>query len=170
MAERTSYEKNRNHNTKMHNEYIDGNTVRKEKAYQVPQRTERIYYNNERLEGVSRRTLRNRQKALHMNAGYVLILAVCSVIMCVVCAKYLTLKEDIKNKNAKLNKLEVKTEALKSQNDYIDYTINSYKDIEYISKVATEELGMVQAGKEQISFYDSSESEYMKQYKKIPTN
>ncbi len=170
MTGRTSYEKNRNYNTKAVHEYIDGNAVKKEKAALAPQRTERIYYNNERLEGVSRRALRNRQKALHMNGRYVLLLTLCSVIMCVVCAEYLSLKESIKNKNAIINSLEVKTETLKSQNDYIDYTINSYKDIDYISRVATEELGMVQAGKEQISFYESSESEYMKQYKEIPAN
>ena len=79
-------------------------------------------------------------------------------------------QEHATTSNAIINSLEVKTETLKSQNDYIDYTINSYKDIDYISRVATEELGMVQAGKEQISFYESSESEYMKQYKEIPAN
>lgn len=41
-------------------------------------------------------------------------------------------------------------------------------DIENISKVAKEQLGMIQAGKNQISFYDSSESEYMKQYNDVP--
>ena len=105
-----------------------------------------------------------------MSASYVMVLAICSILMCVVCAKYLSLRDEVTQKTESIAALEMKTESLKAQNDSIDYSINSYMDIAYISKVATEELGMIQAGNDQISFYESSESEYMKQYKEIPTN
>ena len=66
--------------------------------------------------------------------------------------------------------MELKTDSLRAQNDSLDYTINGYKDFDYIAKIATEELGMIRAGQAQISFYTSSESEYMKQYKDIPVD
>lgn len=165
MANRTAYRKN----YISYNEYVEGSAVRKEKVVEIPQRESRTYIDNQRVT-TSKSIYRNREKALHMSASYVMVLAICSILMCVVCAKYLSLRDEVTQKTESIATLEMKTESLKAQNDSIDYSINSYMDIAYISKVATEELGMIQAGKDQISFYESSESEYMKQYKEIPTN
>ena len=66
--------------------------------------------------------------------------------------------------------LESDINTLKSQNDALDYSINSFMDIEYITKVAMEELGMIRATEHQISFYNNTENEYMKQFKDIPTD
>lgn len=163
MSNRTVYKKN----YISYEDYVEGSAVRKERITEVPQRTERTYVDEKRVT-TSRSIYRNREKALYMSAPYVVILAICSILMCAVCAKYLSLRDEITKKSEKIVDLEVKTSALKSHNDNLDYSINSYMDTEYISKVAVEELGMIRAGKEQISFYESSESEYMKQYKDIP--
>lgn len=165
MANRTVNRKN----YISYNDYIEGNAVRKENVVEVPQRRERTYIDNQRV-STSKNIYRNREKALHMSASYVGVLAICSILMCVVCAKYLSLRDEVTRKTESIADLEMKTESLKAQNDSLDYTINSFMDIANISKIAKEELGMIQAGKDQISFYDSSESEYMKQYKDIPTN
>ena len=82
--------------------------------------------------------------------------------------KYLSLRDQITNKTNEIAEVKVQTEALKAQNDAVDYSINSGKDTNYIIQVATNELGMVQANKNQIRLYESSESQYMKQYKNIP--
>jgi cell division protein FtsB len=163
MANRTVYRKN----YISYEDYVEGSTVRKKSVTEVPQRTERTYVDNERVT-TSRSIYRNREKALHMSAPYVIVLALCSIMMCTVCAKYLSLRDEITTKSEMIAQLEVQTETLKSHNDNLNYSINSYMDIEYISKVATEELGMIKAGKDQILFYESSESEYMKQFKDIP--
>lgn len=163
MANRTVYRKN----YISYEDYIEGSAVRKQNIAEVPQRTERTYVDNKRVT-TSRSIYRNREKALHMSAPYVFVLAMCSVVMCAVCGRYLSLRDEIGTKSEMIAQLEVQTEALKSHNDNLNFSINSYMDIEYISKVATEELGMIRAGKDQISFYESSESEYMKQYKEIP--
>ena len=163
MANRTVYRKN----YISYEDYVEGSAVRKKSVTEVPQRTERTYVDNERVT-TSRSIYRNREKALHMSAPYVIVLAICSIMMCTVCAKYLSLRDEITTKSEMIAQLEVQTETLKSHNDNLNYSINSYMDIEYISKVATEELGMIKAGKDQILFYESSESEYMKQYKDIP--
>lgn len=166
MAGRNTYRKDyREYGN--YNNYVDGNTVKKEKIYEIPQREERTYDGNRRVR-TSKEVHRNRENALHMSAAYVVLLAVCSIVIGVVCARYLSLRDEVSNKATQIAEIEMKTEALKAQNDSIDYAISSYTDIGYISKVATEELGMIQAGKDQISFYNSSESEYMKQYKNIP--
>ena len=163
MANRTVYRKN----YISYEDYVEGSAVRKKSVTEVPQRTERTYVDNERVT-TSRSIYRNREKALHMSAPYVIVLAICSIMMCTVCAKYLSLRDEITTKSEMIAQLEVQTETLKSHNDNLNYSINSYMDIEYISKVATEELGMIKAGKDQILFYESSESEYMKQFKDIP--
>lgn len=103
-----------------------------------------------------------------MSKGYVMVLAVCCIAMAFACAKYLSIRDDITSAKANIASLELSVESLKAQNDSLDYAISSYMDIENISKVAKEQLGMIQAGKNQISFYDSSESEYMKQYNDVP--
>ena len=41
-------------------------------------------------------------------------------------------------------------------------------DLDHVYKVATEELGMVYANKNQILLYDKTESEYVRQYEDIP--
>ena len=66
--------------------------------------------------------------------------------------------------------MEKNLDTLVSQNDAIEYAISSYIDTDYVVKVATGELGMVKASESQISFYKSSESEYMKQLEDIPNN
>lgn len=152
-----------------YSDYVEGNTVRKRNALEVPQKEQRTYVDNQRV-STSRDTYRNREKALRMSASYVIILAVCSILMVGMCYKYLSLRNDISDKTASVAAMKVNIESLKAQNDSLDYTINSYMDIANISKIATEELGMVQAGQNQIRFYNSTDSEYMKQFFDIPKN
>ena len=161
MSENRKYSKN----FISYTDYVEGNAVRK--VEERPGRQPRTYVNNKRI-NTSTEIYRNREKALRMSAGYVAVLAVCSVLMAGVCASYLSLRDDITSKKASIASLEIQCEALEAQNDSLDYSINSYIDIDNITKVATEELGMVQAGKDQITFYDSTEMEYMKQYEEIP--
>ena len=46
--------------------------------------------------------------------------------------------------------------------------INTCTDLDYIYQVATEELGMVYPGEDQVIVYDRTESEYVRQYENIP--
>ena len=170
MAGRTSYGKRvRERNYVGYDNYIEGNAVRKEQIVEVPQRTERTYVDHQRVK-TSKEAYRNREKALHMSLSYVMVLAVCSVAMFLACHSYLSLKDEIADKSERIASMEMKAEALRAQNDSLSYSISAYKDFDYIAKVATEELGMVRAGQDQIAFYTGSESEYMKQYKEIPVD
>lgn len=173
-------------------EYVEGNAVRKQmlavpqrreevkssavpqrreevKSSAVPQRTERVYVDNQRVT-TTRRAIRHREKALQMSIPYVIMLAMCLCVMVYLCAEYLTLRSDVSDITSKIATMEINTDSLRAHNDSIEYGISSYKDIDYITNSAITELGMVKATADQIIFYESSESEYMKQYRDIPSN
>lgn len=115
-----------------------------------------------------RATYRESENAFTMSIPYVVFLTIAVVAIVVMCIQYLLLDakaSDIKMSNSTL---ESEIDALRAENDAMEYDINSNIDIDYITKVAMEDLGMVYAKKGQIQYYDSSASEYMKQYKDVP--
>jgi len=69
--------------------------------------------------------------------------------------------------NNKIKTLSEQLSKAKEANDLKKLTIDTSIDFDYIYKTATEELGMVHAGKNQIVEYKSGESEYVIQYKDI---
>ncbi|MCD8077491.1 MAG: septum formation initiator family protein [Lachnospiraceae bacterium] len=142
--------------------YVEGTTVRQEEV--VRERPER------RQREVSRQVRRNRERALHMTAPYVLMLAVAVVAMLVVCCQYLQLQSDIVYSKHSVTSLTSSIEALKTQNDATEDSIEIYTDLDYIYEVATSELGMVYPSDDQIILYDKEESEYVRQYEDIPTD
>ncbi len=46
--------------------------------------------------------------------------------------------------------------------------INTDTNLDYVYKVATEELGMVYANSNQVVLYDKTDNEYVRQYDDIP--
>jgi cell division protein FtsL len=145
---------------------VNGNTVRK--LYAVPER-DRRHENDRRVKKeLSASTLRNRQKALSMNLGYVIFLAAAIVITATVCIQYLQIQSSITQKTKAIASLESQYTDLKAENDAAMVRLDSSLDLDYIYKVATEELGMIYAGKEQVVLYDSVENGYVKQFSNIP--
>ena len=67
-----------------------------------------------------------------------------------------------------IERLEESIEKLKGDNDALLTRINTSVDLDYVYKVATEELGMVYANKDQVRLYNKTESEYVRQYEDIP--
>lgn len=142
--------------------YINGSAARQLEAVPARERQE------EKKRELSQSARRNREKASQMSLGYVLFLAAATMAVAVVCFNYLKLHADISDTNSNITKLTSSVDTMTAQNDALDYSINSYTDVNYIIKTAVEELGMVQASKDQISYYKSTESEYMKQFTDIP--
>ena len=117
-----------------------------------------------------RKTYRENENAFTMSVPYVIFLTVAVVAVVVMCIQYLQLSAKVTDVKGNISNLESEIDTLKAQNDAIDYEINGFIDVDYIMKVATEQLGMVNPSKDQIQYYDSTSSEYMKQYKDIPNN
>ena len=91
-----------------------------------------------------------------------------ALITLVLCMNYLHKQASITTRINHIEDLELKLENLKSENDALQTRIDTYVDLDHVYKVATEELGMVYANKDQILLYDKTESEYVRQYEDIP--
>ncbi len=153
-------------------EYVGGNTVRKMNGNAVrkpaPQRERRVYVNGKRVEQ-NERQLKAKEHALMMNAPYVAFLAIVSIVCLVMCVTYLRLQSDISATRTNIASLKTQISTVQSQNDALNYSINSYVDVDHIYDIATTKLGMKQARGNQISRYKSSESGYTVQYGDIPS-
>lgn len=145
-------------------EYVSGNTVRQTS----PERKRRVYTDRQSVPNRAKQ-VRANDKSLSMNAPYVLFLAVVSLMCLGMCVVYLNIQSQITNTRESVASLKSQISTLQSQNDALQYSINSNVDTGRVYKVATTKLGMKQAADEQISVYKSSDSGYTVQYGDIPS-
>ena len=148
-------------------EYVEGNTVRK--VERVP-RYEEQERGHQQKRNVSHTVTvrRNQEKALQMNLFSVLLLTVAVICTLYICVSYLKLQSSVTARLNHIESLEESIEKLKGDNDALLTRINTSVDLDYVYKVATEELGMVYASKDQVRLYNKTESEYVRQYEDIP--
>ncbi len=154
----------------MRKSYVEGSAVRKIQS--IPERKGlEVVRPEEEVKRTSRQkaAARNRQRELRMSPKYVLFLTALTVATALVCFQYIGLQASIMNRNERIIELKSEINTLSSRNDAVEYSISSFIDTKNVIKVATTELGMVKAKKDQVSYYTSSESEYMKQVADIPT-
>lgn len=144
--------------------YVHGNTVRKAMPVRMPVHTP----DEVRRPSVNNRVRRNREKALQMDLPYVLMLTVAVVCTLCLCVRYLHLQSSITTNIHGIEVQEAQLEKLKTENNALEMSINTSVDLDHVYKVATEELGMVYANKDQILHYDKTESEYVRQNEDIP--
>lgn len=145
--------------------YVDGNTVRQERYITTEHRPERDVQRGYRQSHTVRR---NQEKALYMDGPYVFALTIAAIVTLFLCVNYLQAQASITARMNHIEELELTLEHLKSENDALQTRIDTYVDLDHVYKVATEELGMVYANKDQILLYNKTESEYVRQYEDIP--
>ena len=145
--------------------YVQGNTVRKLEPERVPVRRSP---DEVRRPAVNHKVRRNREEALQMDLPYVIMLTIAAVCTLYLCVNYLHLQSSITTRIHTIENLEAELEMLKTENDALQTNINTSVDLDHVYKVATEELGMVYANKNQILQYDKTESEYVRQNEDIP--
>ncbi len=143
-------------------EYIDGNTVRKLNRVEPKRRVEP----NQRTHQREERVINERE--LVMNAPYVAFLAVVTVVCIAMCMLYLGMQTDITSTRKNISSLKVQINTVQSQNNALNYSINSYIDTNRIQKIAKNKLGMAQATDDQICNYKPSDSGYTVQYGEVP--
>ena len=142
--------------------YVDGNTVRRLEP--APREHERREVQKDI------RIKRNREKAVRMNRAYLIMLTAMIVVTMGICFHYLRLQTSVSSTLRNINTLEEEYSALVEKNNAAELKLQSGVDLDYIYRVATEELGMVPAGQEQIRLYDRVESRYVRQNESIPEN
>ena len=148
-------------------EYINGSAARKLAA---PQQEEVRREKKRRQRSLNHTVTvrRNQEKALQMDLPYVMILTIAAICALYLCVSYLQLQSSIAARINSIEKLEKQIEVLKADNDALETRINTSVDLDHVYKVATEELGMVYANKNQVRLYNKTESEYVRQYEDIP--
>ncbi len=136
-------------------EYVYGNTVQKiepqEEWEQAPAK---------RTHPVVRK---NREKARHMSAGYVMFLAAALCASAYILLNYVQLQSDLTNLTKIVADKESELNGLRLSNDEEYNRIISGINLEEIKRIAIGELGMSYAQEGQIIEYENAEGDYMRQ-------
>ncbi|OUP50724.1 hypothetical protein [Lachnoclostridium sp. An181] len=144
--------------------FIDGNTVRKEWPEGRPNQEQRTVPKKK----VSSQVKKNRNKAAHMNKGYVLFLAVAAVMTLFVCVQYIGAQSEMTTHSRTITKLQEELAAVREKNNTAYNAVMNSMNLEEIRKRAQEELGMTNISPEQIVKYQSPADNYIRQYEAIP--
>ena len=138
---------------------VEGNTVREiEREYRQPFR-----------KPVSDTVKKNREKAAHMNAGYVAFLLLMAGVLFVGCTMYINLRNEITSRQKSVESLQSRVAALKLENDEEYDRIMGNVDMEEIKKIAMNELHMKYPDSGQVEITESTDSDYVRQYKELPS-
>lgn len=141
--------------------YVYGNTVRKE-AVHAPESVEK------QPKVISRRVRKNRNKALHMNRGYVVFLSVAAIAALFACVRYLQLQSEITSRSENITSLQRELENAKEANTTKYNAVVNSMNLEEIRDRAMNDLGMVYATAEQVIEYTNPTSNSVMQYSSIP--
>ena len=140
--------------------YVHGSAVRKlDVTREIEQSPKKKLSNTAR---------KNREKAEHMSAGYVLFLSLALVATGCILVGYIKLQSDITNSIKNISKLETELNDLRLANDEEYNRITSRVDLEEIRRIAIQELGMQYAKEGQIVTFESENNDYVKQIAAIP--
>ena len=143
--------------------YVYGNTIRKETLSKTKE-----HISPDKPRQTSRQVRKNRNKALHMSAGYVVFLAIAAIAALIVCTGYLKLQSEITSRSRNIASLQEELADLKEDNTTRYNAVLNSVNLEEIREKAINELGMVYASPEQIIKYKSPTSNTVKQYEDIP--
>lgn len=120
------------------------------------------------LKRTSAAVRRNRERAVHMNIGYVMFLAVALMAASVLLVGYIRIQaensvilDSIAAKESRLN-------SMRMENDEEYSRIISSVDLDYVKSVAINELGMRYAEEGQIVEVRVQGDDYVRQYQEMP--
>lgn len=140
--------------------YIEGNTARKLDVRRAMEEKPKKKLSNE--------TRKNRDRAYHMNFGYVIFLAAALCVAAYVLIGYIQLQADLTAQVEQIASLESRLNNMRLANDEELVRINSSIDLEEIKRIAIGELGMTYAAEGQIINYTNESSDYVRQLGEIP--
>lgn len=118
---------------------------------------------------LSHATRKNREKATHMNLGYVLFLLTALSLAGFMLTGYIGLQFEITNSVKNISKLESQLMSLRLENDEELNRVESAVDLNEIKKIAIEELGMSYAKDGQVIEFSAEGSDYVRQVAEIPS-
>jgi len=151
--------------TEYRSEYVYGNTALRREPVREENDQESL---REQARRRSELRTRNRRQALNMDLPYLLILTVAAAAALVICCNYLKVQSSITAKIKAIETQESILAEMKNENDAMETRIHTYVNLDNVYAVATQELGMVYANRDQVITYDKTEGEYVRQYEDIP--
>ena len=139
---------------------VEGNTSRQPDVRRINEEAPRKKLSNQ--------ARKNRERAYHMDLGYVVFLAAALFVAGYVLIGYIQMQADITTQVETIARLESELNSLRLANDEELTRINSSVDLEEIKRIAIGELGMVYATEGQIVNYTNEGSDYVRQLGDIP--
>ena len=140
--------------------YVQGNVVRKTDTRREAER--------QPVKKASNTARKNRERAKHMSAGYVLFLCAAMIVTGIILTNYIGLQSDITNSVKHISSLEKQLNDLKLANAEEYSRITSSVNLEEVKRIAIQELGMQYAEEGQIIPFTSQNNDYVKQMADIP--
>lgn len=140
--------------------YTEGNTARQLDVRRINE--------NEPRKRLSNEARKNRERAYHMDFGYVVFLALALFVAGYVLIGYIQMQADLTTQVETIAALESRLNNLRLANEEELTRINSSIDLEEIKRIAIGELGMVYATEGQIINYTNEGSDYVRQLGDIP--
>ena len=172
MAARKSYASDRRQSggyssarSKAGQAYMYGNVVAKPE-YEPKKNRSSV----KRRKKVSRQVQKNRNRALHMNAAYVVFLAIAATIVLLLCVNYVRLQSEVTKHSKNVTALQEELADLKEENTTKYNAVVDSVNLDVIREKAINQLGLTYATPDQIMEYDNPASDYVKQYENIPEN
>lgn len=149
------------------NEYVHGNTVRKlEERQEYERRVNEPVSTPRKKEEAHARAKGNLAQGWDIVSLLFMVAAISIALF--VCVSYLEVQQNTTSMSKKIASMESEILKLKNQNDAAYNKIESSVDLSYIYDVATNELGMVHADKEQVQSYENKKSDFVRQYGDVP--
>lgn len=144
--------------------YMEGNTARELQV--VPK------YPEEEEQGFRKQPVREVRRNTRVNTSIdmfsLLVLTIAMVATLFTSIGYLKVQSNITQTNKQIAESESKLLKIQNQNSAALSKINTSLDLNYIYQVATNDLGMVYPDDNQVITYESTLSDYVKQYEDIP--
>jgi cell division protein FtsL len=144
--------------------YIEGNTVRKLSAAPDIRREERQY----EVPSPRRQQYRHPKTLSGINLASLLVLSVAIITTVYVCVDYLRLQTQVSQMDNQIISMEEDLASKTKENDAAYDAVNTAYDLDYVYKVAVEELGMVYPNKNTVITYQGSNDTFVRQYEDIP--
>jgi cell division protein FtsL len=136
--------------------YVEGSAVRNSARYTDMPQAEFKQIKNYKV------------KPVPMNKGYIFVMAISIVWVCIVLMSYVKLQSEMTNHISNISSLESELNEKKLSNDETYTKIMSSVDLEEIKRIAVQELGMKYAKEGQVIEYEGEGNDYVRQYRDIP--
>lgn len=146
--------------------YMEGNAARKLET--IPERTRRSVRQDRPERQVNQHIDRNQNRAKAFDLRYTMVLMVATVFLFSSCINMLTMQASITEQRRQIAVLESNLNELTDTNNETSKRLESSVDLTKIYEVATRDLGMVYPKTGQITYYEATNPDYVKQFKDVP--